>query len=40
MAMRTQISLGRKEVVAYFVKEIKHYKDKDMLVVSFNTGNH
>jgi hypothetical protein len=27
MAMRTQINLCRKEVVAYFVKAMKHYKD-------------
>jgi hypothetical protein len=39
MAMRTQIHLSRKEVVAYFVKAIKHYKDKEMLVVPFNTDN-
>jgi hypothetical protein len=39
MAMRTQSHLGRKDV-AYFVKEIKHYKVKKMLVIPFNTGNH
>jgi hypothetical protein len=40
MAMRTQIHLSRKDIVAYFVKAIKHCKDKKMLVVLFNTGNH
>jgi hypothetical protein len=40
MATRTQIHLSQKEVVAYFVKSMKHYKDKEMLVVPFNTGNH
>jgi hypothetical protein len=40
MATRTQISLSQKEVVAYFVKAMKHYKDNEMLVVLFNMGNH
>jgi hypothetical protein len=40
IVMRTQINLDRKVVVAYFVKAIKHYKDKEMLVVPFNMGNH
>jgi hypothetical protein len=40
MAMRIQFHLSRKEVVAYFVNAIKHYKDKEMLVVLFNMGNH
>jgi hypothetical protein len=39
MAMRTNVHLNRKDV-AYFVKAIKHYKDKEMLVVPFNMGNH
>jgi hypothetical protein len=39
MAMRTQIHLHRKDVVAYFVKVMKHYKDKEMLVIPFNMGN-
>jgi hypothetical protein len=38
MVMRTQMHLSRKDVVAYFVKAMKHYKDKKMLVVPFNTG--
>jgi hypothetical protein len=40
MTMRTQIHLRRKEFVAYFIKAMKHYKDKEMLFVSFNTANH
>jgi hypothetical protein len=40
MMMRTQIHLRRKDVAVYFVNAIKYYKDKDMLVVSFNTDNH
>jgi hypothetical protein len=40
MATRTQIHLGQKGVVAYFVSAMSHYKDKEMLVVPFNTGNH
>jgi hypothetical protein len=30
----------RQEVVAYFAKAMRHYRDKEMLVVPFNTGNH
>jgi hypothetical protein len=41
MVMRTQIRLSWKEVVAYFVKAMKHYNDdKEMLVIPFNTGVH
>jgi hypothetical protein len=40
MVMRTHITLDRKGIVAYFVKPMSHYKDKEMLVVAFNTGNH
>jgi hypothetical protein len=40
MAMRTQIHLSQKDIVVYFVKAMKHYNDKEMLVVPFNTGNH
>jgi hypothetical protein len=32
--------LARKDVVAYFVKAMCHYKDKEMLVIPFNMGNH
>jgi hypothetical protein len=40
MAMRTSIYLRRPDVVVYFMKALRHYKDKKMLVVSFNTGSH
>jgi hypothetical protein len=40
MVTRTQIHLSQKEVVAYFVKAMKHFKDKELLIISFNTGNH
>jgi hypothetical protein len=32
--------LAREDVVAYFVKAMCHYKDKEMFVILFNTGNH
>jgi hypothetical protein len=40
IAMRTNIDTNRPEVVVYFAKSMKHYRDKEMLVVPFNTGNH
>jgi hypothetical protein len=40
MAMRTIVHLNRTEIVAYFIKAMRHYKDKEMVVVPFNTGNH
>jgi hypothetical protein len=41
MATRTNVHLNRQDIVAYFVKAMRHYKDdKEMLVISFNTGNH
>ncbi len=40
IATRTNIDTNRPEVVAYFVKAMKHYRDKEMLVIPFNTGNH
>jgi hypothetical protein len=41
ISMRTnlQISSRRQEVV-YFAKAMKYYRDKELLVVPFNTGNH
>jgi hypothetical protein len=39
IAMRTQIHLSQKEAVAYFIMVMKHYKDKEMLVIPFNMGN-
>jgi hypothetical protein len=38
--MNLQTASSRQEVVQYFVKTIRHYKNKEMLVVPFNTGNH
>jgi hypothetical protein len=40
--MRTnlQTTSSRQEVVQYFFKAIRHYGNKEMLVVPFNTGNH
>jgi hypothetical protein len=40
MVTRTNIMLARKDDVAYFIKAMCHYKNKEMLVVPFNTGNH
>jgi hypothetical protein len=41
IATRTNIqSSSRQEVVAYFTKAMRYYRDKEMLVVPFNTGNH
>jgi hypothetical protein len=33
MVTRTHITLARKGVVAYFVKAMSRYKDKEMLVI-------
>jgi hypothetical protein len=42
ISMRTNLLVAnsRKDVVAYFVKAIRHYSDKEILVVPFNMGNH
>jgi hypothetical protein len=40
MITRTSIHLCRPDVVAYFVKAMRHYKDKEMLVIPFNIDNH
>jgi hypothetical protein len=40
IAMRTNLHMSQQEVVAYFAKAMRYYRDKEMLVVSFNTGNH
>jgi hypothetical protein len=41
MAMRTNVHLNQPDVVAYFVKAMRHYKDdKEILVVPFNMGKH
>jgi hypothetical protein len=39
IAMRTNIDTIQQEVVAYFAKAMRHYRDKEILVVPFNTGN-
>jgi hypothetical protein len=31
---------SQKDVVGYFVKAMRHYSDKEIPVVLFNTGNH
>jgi hypothetical protein len=38
--MKTNIDTNRPEVIVYFAKAMKHYRDKEMLVVPFNIGNH
>jgi hypothetical protein len=40
--MRTNLlaASSQKDVVVYFVKAMRHYSDKEILVVPFNTGNH
>jgi hypothetical protein len=40
MVMKTHTHLAQKDVVTYFVKAMSHYKDKEMLFVSFNMDNH
>jgi hypothetical protein len=42
ISTRTNLLLAssRKDVVAYFVKAMRHYSDKEILVLAFNTGNH
>jgi hypothetical protein len=42
ISMRTNLlaASSRKDVVAYFVKAMTHYSDKEILVIPFNMGNH
>jgi hypothetical protein len=40
IAMRTNLNSSRQEVVAYFAKAMRHYRDKEMLAVPFNMSNH
>jgi hypothetical protein len=40
IATRTNLYTNRQEVVTYFIKAMRHYRDKEMLVISFNMGNH
>jgi hypothetical protein len=34
------VASSQKDGVAYFVKAIRHYSDKEILVILFNTDNH
>jgi hypothetical protein len=38
--MRTNLCISWQEVITYFAKAMRHYRDKEMLVVPFNMGNH
>jgi hypothetical protein len=40
MKTNLQMASGQQEVVQYFVKAIRHYRNKEMLVVPFNMSNH
>jgi hypothetical protein len=40
MVMRTNLHINRQNIITYFVKAMRHYKDKEMLVVPFNMSNH
>jgi hypothetical protein len=40
MTTRTNLQINQRDVVAYFVKAMRHYKDKEMVVVPFNMGNY
>jgi hypothetical protein len=35
MVMRTNLHMNRQDIVAYFAKAMRHYKDKEMLVILF-----
>jgi hypothetical protein len=40
IAMRHNLETSEKEVVTYFAKTMRYYRDKEILTVPFNTGNH
>jgi hypothetical protein len=40
MMTRTNLYMNRQDVVVYFLKAMRHYKDKEILVVLVNMGNH
>jgi hypothetical protein len=42
ISMRTNLlaASSQKDVVAYFVKAMRHYSDKEILVIPLNMGNH
>jgi hypothetical protein len=41
ISMRTNllVASSRKDVLAYFVRAMRHYSDKEILVIPFNMGN-
>jgi hypothetical protein len=40
MRTNVQTASSRQEVVQYFVKAMRHYRNKEILVIPFNTDNH
>jgi hypothetical protein len=40
MRINLLVASSRKYVVAYFVKAMRYFSDKEILVIPFNTGNH
>jgi hypothetical protein len=42
ISMKTNllVASSRKDVIGYFVKAMRHYSDKEILVIPFNMGNH
>jgi hypothetical protein len=40
MMMRTNLHMNQQDVIKYFIKAMRHYKDKEMLVIPINMGNH
>jgi Ulp1 family protease len=40
MMMRTNLHMNQQDVIKYFIKVVRHYKDKEMLVIPINMGNH
>jgi hypothetical protein len=40
MKTKIQTTRSRQEVVQYFIKTMRHYRNKEILAVSFNTVNH
>jgi hypothetical protein len=37
ISMKTNLYTSRQEIVAYFSQAMKHYREKEMLVILFNT---
>jgi hypothetical protein len=40
MKTNLQSSNQQQEVLAYFARAMRHYRDKELLVIPFNMGNH